>query len=208
MSQGLPGNTAGQRLSCPGCPRCDGRCDRPVPARAAGQRPQWAECKGLPGCSLSSAAGCALVPWLQGDSPAGLQRERGEGSPRGWAGAGGLSYRKHGRRGRHIPLGLGGGGTVSLQQGQVAASEATLFHDATAASVYAAGWSAWWSPREEGQDRSVPAPGRGGGPRPAPHPHPWDGTPGGPAGTASRSLEWRKEARGGPRKDRGDSERE
>lgn len=50
--------------------------------------------------------------------------------------------RKHGRRGRHIPLGLGGGGTVSLQQGQVAASEATLFHDATAASVYAAGWSA------------------------------------------------------------------
>lgn len=45
------------------------------------------------------------------------------------------TYRKYGLRGRHVPLGLGGGGTVSLQKGQVAAAEAALFHDATAATV-------------------------------------------------------------------------
>lgn len=50
-------------------------------------------------------------------------------------GESGEVVRKHGRRGRHIPLGLGGGGTVCLQEGQVAAAEAALFHDATAATV-------------------------------------------------------------------------
>lgn len=48
------------------------------------------------------------------------------------------SYRKHGRESRHVPLGLGGGGTVSLQEGQVAAAEAALLHDAAAAAAAAA----------------------------------------------------------------------
>lgn len=57
-------------------------------------------------------------------------------------GGSGDGVRKHGRRGRHVPLGLGGGGTVGLQKGQVAAAEATLFNNATAAAVHAAGRSA------------------------------------------------------------------
>ena len=61
-----------------------------------------------------------------------------------------MSYRKHGRKGRHIPLGLGGGGTVSLQERQVAAAETALFHDATdapAAAARPAGWPACKSHR-------------------------------------------------------------
>lgn len=50
-------------------------------------------------------------------------------------GVSGEVVRKYGLRGRHVPLGLGGGGTVCLQEGQVAAAEAALFHDATAATV-------------------------------------------------------------------------
>lgn len=60
-------------------------------------------------------------------------------------GVSGEVVRKHGRRGRHVPLGLGGGGAVGLQQGQVAATEAALFHDATAAAVHAACRPAWKS---------------------------------------------------------------
>lgn len=64
-------------------------------------------------------------------------------------GVSGEVVRKHGRRGRHVPLGLGGGGAVGLQKGQVAAAEAALFHDATAAAVHTAGRSAWKSHRRK-----------------------------------------------------------
>lgn len=57
-------------------------------------------------------------------------------------GVSGEIVRKHGRRGRHVPLGLGGGGTVGLQKGQVAAAEAALFNNATAATAHTACGSA------------------------------------------------------------------
>lgn len=77
------------------------------------------------------------------------------------------SHRKHGRESRHIPLGLGGGGTVGLQKGQVAAAEAALLHDATApvaAAARPAGWSAcgwegWSVPRPAERGLGGPAPG-------------------------------------------------
>lgn len=59
-------------------------------------------------------------------------------------GVSGEVVREHGRERRHVPLGLGGGGAVGLQEGQVAAAEAALLHDAaaTAAPAGSAGRSA------------------------------------------------------------------
>lgn len=53
------------------------------------------------------------------------------------------AHRKHGRRGRHVPLGLGGGGTVGFQEGQVTAAKAALLDDATAAAGHTACGPAW-----------------------------------------------------------------
>lgn len=53
-------------------------------------------------------------------------------------GVSGEVVRKHGRRGRHVPLGLGGGSTVRLQEGQVTAAETALLNDATAATAHTA----------------------------------------------------------------------
>lgn len=142
-----------------------------------------------PGCSQLSSWLCP-GPLAQGTARE-LQRERGEGSPGlGWSW--GLSYRRHGEadtslsdlRRAHSKSPAGPGRSP----------EATLFHDAGCGFMRLDA-VAWWSPREEGQDRSVPAPWqRGGGPRPAPRPTLGTGHPVA-AGTASRSLEWRKEAR-------------
>lgn len=137
--------------------------------------------------TCQSPYGCTLVPWLRRDSPEGRDLSfPGSGCPAGPRG-GAESYRKHGRRGRHVPLGLGGGGTVGLQEGQVAAAETALFHDATAAAVDAACGPAWKSHRRKQEWPSAPGrPQRGQkATLPSGRPH---GTLGHPTGTASRGV--------------------